>query len=276
MGQGRPMVVERSWMADLAVGGGAGLVSGSLGVGGGLVLTPYLVIVRKVPQKVAQATALVLVTMAASAGVIPYAIGGSVAWVPAAFILAGGLGGAYLGTIIVARVSNAGLQAAFGVLLVVVALRLVWPQGQEGEAGQQIPSLTVATAVVYVGAGLAMGLLSAIFGIGGGIVLVPVLVAVVHFGQREAAGTSLAVMIIIALLGALRLTRLGYTDWRAGSRFGVAAAICAFAGAYLALLLPETILRAAFAVLLAFVGVRLIARSVRDSRSRASFGQGNA
>ena len=213
---------------DVGVGAGARVVSGLFGVGGGIVLVPYLVLVRGWEQKRAQATALVMVAMAATAGLIPYARSGLVVWAAAAAILVGGLIGAVVGSAVVARVRSWILQIAFAGL-----------------------------AAAYRASGIAMGTLSALFGIGGGILLVPLLVAVFGYDQRLAAGTSLAVMGLIALMGAVRQGTHGQTDWRAGVLLGVGGAVGGVAGALLAQVLPLTVLTWAFALLLVVTAVRL-------------------
>ena len=241
---------------DIGVGGGAGLASGLFGVGGGLVLVPYLVLVRGWEQKRAQATSLVMVAMAATAGLIGYALADSVAWLAAVPILAGGLGGAVLGSALVTRLRSWILQVAFSAILVIAALRLL-VAGGAGDPSADPRGVTLGLALAYLASGVAMGMLSALFGIGGGILLVPLLVAVFGFDQRLAAGTSLAVMGLIAIIGAVRQSRQGMTEWRTGALLGVGGAVGALVGARLALLLPLTVLTWLFAALLVFVAVRL-------------------
>ena len=253
----------------LAAGLGAGMLSGLLGVGGGIALVPLLVIALKWQQKPAQATALVLVSMAALAGVVGYAAAGDVAWLPAAFILAGGLTGAWVGAILVQRIHAHWLQVAFGVVLIAAALRLVWPSSGGAVPLESSPALTPMLAVVYALSGIIMGLLSALFGIGGGIVLVPFLVTLLDFDQRLAAGTSLAVMIPIALLGAVRLTRPGLTQWSVGVRIGIGGIVGGVIGSQLALRLPIDVLAWGFAVLLLVVAARMMWIGLRTRRMSA-------
>ncbi len=240
---------------DVTVGAGAGIVSGLFGVGGGIVLVPYLVLVRGWEQKRAQATALVMVAMAATAGLVPYAWSDTVVWTAAAAVLVGGLAGAVVGSAIVARARSWVLQVAFAGLLVVAALRLVTAPGSEGSGG--VVALTPGLALAYLASGLAMGILSALFGIGGGILLVPLLVTVFGYDQRLAAGTSLAVMGLIALVGAVRQGSTGATDWRAGALLGAGGAVGGVAGALLAQVLPLTLLTWLFALLLLVTAFRL-------------------
>ena len=251
---------------DVGVGAGAGLVSGLFGVGGGIVLVPYLVLVRGWEQKRAQATSLVMVAMAATAGLVAYAWAADVAWIPAAAILVGGLAGAVIGSALVVRVRTGVLQVAFALLLVVAAIRLVSAAPTEGAA----PDMAVTPALVaaYVASGLLMGVLSALFGIGGGILLVPLLVAVFGYDQRLAAGTSLAVMGLIALVGAVRQAGAGATDWRAGSLLGMGGIVGGVLGALLAQALPLRWLTWLFAALLAITAYRMALAGWRHRRNR--------
>lgn len=249
---------------DVGVGAGAGVVSGLFGVGGGIVLVPFLVLARGWDQKQAQATSLVMVTMAATAGLVPYALAGQVVWIAGAAVLVGGLIGAMLGSAVVARLHAWVLQIGFAVLLIVAAARLVTsPMTADGGP---LTGIDVAIVAAYVASGLAMGILSALFGIGGGILLVPLLVTVFGYDIRLAAGTSLAVMGLIALVGALRQSRQGATQWRAGVLLGLGGIVGGLIGAGLAQWLPLAALTWLFAGLLVLTSVRL---ALAGWRSRA-------
>jgi|DEB0MinimDraft_3_1074331.scaffolds.fasta_scaffold00891_6 uncharacterized membrane protein YfcA len=243
-------------VGDLGVGGGAGLTGGLFGVGGGLVLVPYLVLVRHWPQKQAQATSLVAVAMSAVAGAATYAVFGSVAWLAFPFILVGGLAGAVIGSAVVRRLQPWALQLGFSVVIVLTAIKVALTPVAD-DAVAQVPDLNGWLVLGYLGAGVAMGVLSALLGIGGGLVLVPILVTLFGYTPHLAAGTSLAVMVLIALTGAARQTKPGYTLWRRGVVLGAASAVGAFLGARIALVLPMQVLVWLFAVLLAVVAVRM-------------------
>lgn len=240
---------------DVGVGAGAGVVSGLFGVGGGIVLVPYLVLARGWDQKQAQATSLVMVAMAATAGLVQYALAGDVVWIAGAAVLVGGLIGAVIGSALVARLQTWVLQIGFALLLVVAAARLV--TAPTSEAAGTPPSIDAAIVAAYVGSGIAMGILSALFGIGGGILLVPLLVTAFGYDIRLAAGTSLAVMGLIALVGALRQSGRGATQWRAGVLLGLGGIAGGLLGAGLAQWLPLTVLTWLFAALLVLTSVRL-------------------
>ena len=75
--------------------------------------------------------------------------------------------------------------------------------------------------VAMVAAGLAAGVLSGLFGVGGGILFVPALVLIADLSQVEAAATSLAAMIPVVLVGTWRQHGYGNVRWRAAVVIGV-------------------------------------------------------
>ncbi len=246
---------------DLSIGLLVGLTSGLFGVGGGIILVPLLVLLFKTAQKTAQATSLVVVSLSAITGAATYAFAGSVSWLAAPLLIAGGLVGTWLGTGFVRKINDRWLKLAFGLLLMAVAARFVW-QSIEA-AGISPVDFSVQAATGYLISGFAMGLLSSFLGVGGGVVLVPILVTLFGFPQQLAAGTSLVVMIPVTLLGALRLSKAGFTNWAQGLRIGSSAALAAVAGASVALVAEATILQLGFAVLLVIAGAQMIWRSLR-------------
>jgi len=106
--------------------------------------------------------------------------------------------------------------------------------------------------------GLAGGVLSGLFGIGGGLVIVPGLILLLGMTPKQAAGTSLAALLLpVGILGAIEYWRAGYIDVRLALLLAVGILIGAFIGARLAVGLPNELIQRAFGVLLVVVGVRL-------------------
>jgi uncharacterized membrane protein YfcA len=106
--------------------------------------------------------------------------------------------------------------------------------------------------------GLAAGFFSALFGVGGGVVIVPLLVLVAAYPQRQATGTSLAAIGVIALVGAVAYGVRGEVDLAYAALIGLPAAAGAVAGAKLQQRLPVRTLALAFAGLLVVVGVVML------------------
>jgi uncharacterized membrane protein YfcA len=106
--------------------------------------------------------------------------------------------------------------------------------------------------------GLIGGVLSGLFGIGGGLVIVPALILVAGFPIATAAGTSLAALLLpVGLFGALEYYRAGNVDVRAAAVIAVGLLVGAYFGARLGTSLPPEVVQRAFGIFLLVVGARL-------------------
>jgi uncharacterized membrane protein YfcA len=119
--------------------------------------------------------------------------------------------------------------------------------------------MTYALAVVL---GLAAGALAGMFGVGGGILFVPALIAL-GLDHHQAIGTSLLAIIPTVLVGSWRQSRYGNVHWRAALVLGLAAAVTAQAGVVLAEALSDATLRRLFAGLLILVSGQIAWRARR-------------
>ena len=236
-------------------------MSGLFGIGGGAVLVPGLVLAMGVSQHTAHATSLAAILLTAPAAAIAFGLDGSIAYAPAAAIALGSIVGAFVGAGFMHRLSDARLRQAFAVLLLIVALRLAVPTEMAGGGGEAAIDLLRMGA--FLALGLATGVLSALMGVGGGIIMVPALVLLFSFSQHTAEGTSLLVIIPTALMGASRHARRGYTDWRLGLLVGLGGVLGGLAGAQVALALSGAWLSRLFAVFLAVMALQLLLRSRR-------------
>jgi uncharacterized membrane protein YfcA len=121
------------------------------------------------------------------------------------------------------------------------------------------------TYVLAVILGLAAGLLAGLFGVGGGIVFVPALVAL-GLDHHEATGTSLLAIVPTVLVGTWRQFSYGNVRWRPAVIIGLAAAVTAQGGVALAESLSNATLRRLFAVLLVVVAFQIAWRARRTGR----------
>jgi len=109
-----------------------------------------------------------------------------------------------------------------------------------------------------VGIGVAAGFFGAMFGVGGGILIVPLLVVVLAFDQRRASATSLAAIIISAIVGAATYAFHGDVKPGAAALVGLPAVAGVLIGTALQQRIPVQRLTVGFAVVLAAVGTRLL------------------
>jgi uncharacterized protein len=118
------------------------------------------------------------------------------------------------------------------------------------------------TYVLAVVLGLAAGVLAGMFGVGGGILFVPTLVAL-GLDHHDALGTSLLAIVPTVLVGTWRQSRYGNVRWRSAAVVGIAAAAAAQGGVALAEALSDETLRRLFAGLLVLIAAQIAVRARR-------------
>jgi hypothetical protein len=118
--------LSNPWWTFVLLGLGAGVLSGALGVGSGIVFVPILASVFMLPQKSAQGTALAVMVPMALLGAILYWKDPSIKinMVMVAFLVLGALGGVLIGRAIIEHVPGYWLRKAFAVFMVIVAVRM--------------------------------------------------------------------------------------------------------------------------------------------------------
>jgi uncharacterized membrane protein YfcA len=131
---------------------------------------------------------------------------------------------------------------------------------------------------LYILIGLCCGVFGASFGVGSGIILVPVLAILFSFGQKSAQGMSLAVMVPLALMGAWRYYQNPDIDIRLGVVLflSIGAVIGAFFGAKIAGFLPAHILRKLFAVFLIIAALKMLFFSPAKKESQLQTSHSNS
>jgi len=122
--------------------------------------------------------------------------------------------------------------------------------------------MSASTIALALALGLATGVLSGLFGVGGGILFVPILLAL-GLGQLEAQATSLLAILPTVAAGAWNQRRYGNLRVRTAVIVGLASVLGVEIGARIATALPEDTLRRLFAVLLFAVAAQLVWRTVR-------------
>jgi len=109
--------------------------------------------------------------------------------------------------------------------------------------------------------GLAAGLFSGLFGVGGGTIVVPLLILWLAYGEKEATGTSLLAIVLMAAAAASVQAAYGNVHLREGLLVGLPAIGGVLAGTWLQQRIPGAVVRLLFAVLLASTAVVLVVRA---------------
>lgn len=244
-----------------------GMLSGLLGLGGGFILVPALVYLLGMNQHRAHGTSLAVICMIAVSGAISYSRHGQVDWVVAIELMVGGVIGAMLGARICNLISARKLRRSFGALMALVGLRMLYGAASAAYVVNPVVSGHVISAhefwggLAIGGIGLFTGVLSGIFGVGGGIIMIPALVLLFSFSQTMAQGISLAVIIPVSISGALIHNRNGNVRWNIAFWLGIGGVVGALIGARIANLeVSDLALKGMFGALTLIIGVLMARR----------------
>jgi uncharacterized protein len=171
-----------------------------------------------------------------------------------------GLWGALAGSWLNHQVRAELVLTLFAILMLGAAWSLL-RRRVAADAGSFTERYTAAAWLRLVALGLAVGLLTGFFGVGGGFLIVPALVVVLGLPMRLAVGTSLLAIALNALWGLFGYLRFGDLDWSLTGLFAVAGLFGVIIGGRLAGHLPERALRTAFASVIVTMALYTFVRS---------------
>jgi uncharacterized membrane protein YfcA len=253
--------------ALLLLGVVAGMLSGMFGIGGGIVIVPALSLIFGFPLQRAIGTSLaVLILPVSFFAVLAYYRAGMVQISTAALVAIGLIVGGLAGAQLALHLPTSVLQRIYGVFLIYVAWCFIEPRKLWAtRTGRPLPSDPANTSppapawYVLLGVGLLAGVASGLFGIGGGLVIVPALVVLLHYDQKRAVGTSLAALLPpVNLLAVASYYEKGKVDLASAAIIACGLVFGAFFGARIALGLPSTTVKRLYGVFLLVVSMRFI------------------
>ena len=197
----------------LAALGGAliGLLLTLFGGGGSVLATPWLVyVVGVVDAHAAIGTSAAAVAVNAMTGLAAQAKAGRVKWPCASVFAAAGLMGALLGAHLAQQVSGAALLKWFAVAMIVIAASMLVPRKGEGDPGVRI---TWPIVLRLAPLGLAAGLAAGFFGIGGGFLIAPGLMAASGMTLAHAGASSLVSVALFGSATSISYAAAGKVIW---------------------------------------------------------------
>lgn len=249
-----------------------GLSQGLLGIGGAFIMIPVMVVVfdgMGIPSdatvKLAFGTSLLVVLPTAVFSSFAHHRRRAVWWKAAAVFGCVGALGAALGATLTSQVLSGGTaKIIFGAVAILGATRMiVWKPAEVDAEPNDNPLLWAAW-------GFPLGVFIGLLGVGGGILMVPLMVTMLKFGMHRAVGTSTAVMLFTSGAGALGYIvngldasglpngTLGYFHLPAWICLASTSIVTTQAGAWMAHRLRGEVLRAVFAVVMVLVGLSMM------------------
>ena len=199
------------WITGALSGGLVGFILGLIGGGGSILSVPLMVYVVGVTSPhVAIGTSALAVAANAFAGLMNHARKGAVKWPCGLVFSAAGVAGALAGSTVGKNFDGQKLLFLFALLMIVVAVLMLRGKGRISDPGVQ---LSKDNAPRLVGTGAATGLLSGFFGIGGGFLIVPSLLASTRMPIINAVATSLVAVTAFGIATAANYALSGLVDW---------------------------------------------------------------
>jgi uncharacterized protein len=255
----------------LGTGLAIGLISGLLGIGGGIVMTPvqYWIYTSSgmsvdLAIKISFATTLAVILPTAASGVWQHHKQGGIYWRIAIFMGVFTAIGSFGGSFISAHVSGSVLKIAFGVFTLIIAIRMLTIKVTDRDRPIR------ENLWLWFALALPIGIITGILGIGGGIVVIPVLILVLRLKMCDAIGTSLGMMLFTSVGGIIGYVingatasglppyTIGYIYWPAWIALSVTSIGMAQVGAILSHRLPGKQLNYIFIALLFYISLDML------------------
>lgn len=259
----------------ILIGAIAGVLSGMFGIGGGAIIVPALILFLDFTQKAATGTSLgALLLPVGIFACIEYYRQDKLKILPAAMVALGLTVMSWVGATLAISLPDDQLQTGYGVLLIVMAWRYIaprkWAKELRGEAVPAPPERDVdyrspRVLGLALGVGLIAGVASGLFGIGGGVVIVPALMIIGGFDQKLATGTSLGALLLPVGLPAVWAfaqptaeAPAGYVSIATAAPIAIMLMLGAIIGARITLGLPTKTVKRLYGFFLLFVGLRFL------------------
>ena len=264
-----------SWSLRLAaLGLLAGLASGFLGIGGGLIIVPGLVLLFSYPIKRAVGVSLTTGVLVALVAVLVELVvkGTNIHLTMALVIAAGSLLGSAIAARLLPRLGDRTLRMLFAGCLLIASYRMLMSAGvSDGTVLMRLSAASPLAHLLMLPIGVIAGVTSTLFGIGGGIVVVPCLSLVFHDVPFHAArATSLATILPTSSFGAYQHYQMGHVDVAVARQLIPTALVGAASGVVLVNFVASGPARMAFAIFLLLVAARLVVAGRRSAASAPS------
>jgi uncharacterized membrane protein YfcA len=253
-------------IAILGIGILAGILSGLFGIGGGIIMVPTLVALFGMELLDANATSLAAMLLPVGVlGVIAYYKAGYVNLRDSFWLSIGLFAGSFLGGELAVNVNVSLLAKLYALFLLYVAVGYLnipalitgRPKPVAYEQGEKI----ARSFWTYIGIGILAGIIAGMFGKGGGLVIVPILIKYFHYDTKSATATSLAALQLpVGLPSVMIYARQGYLNYTYAALMAVGIVIGVFFGSKFALKISASTFKKIYAFFLVGVAAYMVVK----------------
>ncbi|CCE05195.1 conserved membrane hypothetical protein [Bradyrhizobium sp. STM 3843] len=256
------MISTLQGILGLISGAMVGFSLGLVGGGGSVLAVPLMVYVVGVPEPhIAIGSSAIAVATNAAINLFNHARGGTVIWRVAAVFAVAGIIGAFFGSLLGKMVDGQKLLALFALVMLVIAMLMLKTRARVGVPDVK---MSMANLPAVIGFGLATGSLSGFFGIGGGFLIVPALMAATGMPIMNAVSSSLVAVTTFGLTTAASYAWSGLVAWDLAGLFIAGGVLGGLVGTWSARRLSERrgALNIVFSVVITAVALYMLTRSL--------------
>jgi uncharacterized protein len=239
----------------IAVGLAAGTLGSMLGVGGGIIMVPALTFLN-VPPTQAASTSLIAVTSTSISSTIEYSRQKRIDYRLSLEMAACAIPGGVLGAVLSDYLPEESFKMYFGIILILTGIYILYRNFILTQGAVKKRSIAFQ-AVVFVAA-FCSGIISSLFGIGGGIIFVPAMVLVLGLTMHRAAATSQLTLLLTSTSGVLTHSFLGHADYLQSVALSAGAFVGAQIGARISRMAKEILLQRLLGLMLVAVAIIFI------------------
>jgi uncharacterized membrane protein YfcA len=244
-----------------------GILSGLFGIGGGIVMVPTLIVVFGMDILDANATSLTAMLLPVGIlGVIAYYKAGLIKVRESLWIALGLFLGSFVGGEFAVNMNESLLAKLYAIILLYIAMSYfeIISYFRKKKDPNPVKSLTVDKPLwMYLFVGIGAGIFAGLFGKGGGIVIVPLLIGIFNYDPKAAAATSLAALQLpVGLPSVIIYANNGHLNILYAGLIALGILGGTLIGSKLGVKLPSAIFKKVFAVFLLFVAVYMFTKHI--------------
>ncbi len=240
----------------IVIGLAAGTIGAMLGVGGGIIMVPALTFVGITPSQIAS-TSLFAVTSTSISSTIEYSKQKRIDYRLGLLMAAIAVPGAVIGAWLSSDITQDSFRFSFGILLMLAGIYVLYKNSILKDRDKKSMGLKSRHYAAIATGSFGAGIISSLFGVGGGIIFVPLMLLILGLGMHRAAATSQLTLMVTSIAGVTTHVILGHPDYI----YAIALSAGAFAGGQIGARLSksakEALLQKVLGAILIAVGGKL-------------------
>jgi uncharacterized protein len=239
------------------IGVAAGIVGSMLGLGGGIIISPILTLTGFLPSQVAS-TSLLAVASTGASSTLSYSIKKRINYSIGIKVSAFAVPFSVIGALVSSNLNPDAFKLYFAILLISTSFYLLFRRQIKADKREHADRGKLISNTLLYGGSSAAGFISSLFGIGGGIIFVPLLFAVKKLSMQQSVATSQLSILITSIAGILTHSILFQQDYVFAGSLALGALAGAQVGSFIAIKISERLLTILLSFSLIIISIQLI------------------